>query len=165
MGTIERAHRAGLDLTYRAATDSRAQRILTLQRIDIGEYSLGANHLGIEVRDVAAGGMDFRAARRVEPGMPDFDTCFCLADGRQPLREVLRLTGQAGVGMSVSTTEAGVQVYDARDARRPGRGAHEGLAVEAQGWPDAPNHAGFPSIELAPGEEYRQHTVWRFSRG
>ena len=118
-----------------------------------------------EVRDVAAGGMDFRVARRVEPGVPAFDTCFCLADGRRELREVLRLTGSSGVGLSVATTEAGVQVYDARDARRPGRGAYEGLAVEAQGWPDAPNHAGFPSVALAPGEEYRQHTVWRFSRG
>lgn len=118
-----------------------------------------------EILPVAGGEMDFRTARKVEPGAPLFDNCFCLGDGPGPLREVLRLSGQSGIGMAVSTTEAGVQVYDGRNAYRPHHGAHEGLAIEAQGWPDAPNHAGFPSIALAPGEEYRQHTVWRFSRG
>ncbi len=31
--------------------------------------------------------------------------------------------------------------------------------------PMAPNHPDFPSIILDPADEYRQHTVWRFSRG
>lgn len=118
-----------------------------------------------DILPVERGDMDFRKARRIDPGAPAFDNCFCLGDAPGPLREVLRLTGQSGIGLSVSTTEAGVQVYDARNAFRPGRGAHEGLAIEAQGWPDAPNHAGFPSIDLEPGQDYRQHTVWRFSRG
>jgi aldose 1-epimerase len=118
-----------------------------------------------EIVPVAGGEMDFRVARKVEPGSPLFDNCFCLGDGPGPLREVLRLSGQSGIGMSVSTTEAGVQVYDGRNAYRPGRGPHEGLAIEAQGWPDAPNHAGFPPIDLSPGQDYEQHTVWRFSRG
>ena len=104
-----------------------------------------------EIVPVAGGEMDFRVARKVEPGSPLFDNCFCLGDGPGPLREVLRLSGQSGIGMSVSTTEAGVQVYDGRNAYRPGRGPHEGLAIEAQGWPDAPNHAGFPPIDLSPG--------------
>ena len=118
-----------------------------------------------EIRAVDQDGMDFRKARRIDPGNPAFDTCFCLSDAPTPLREVLRLTGQSGIGMSVSTTAPGVQVYDARNAFRPGRGAHEGLAIETQHWPDAPNHAGFPSITLEAGQTYRQHTVWRFSRG
>lgn len=118
-----------------------------------------------EIAPVERGGMDFRVPRVVAPGAPAFDTCFCLGDGPGPLREVLRLTGQSGVTMAVSTTAPGVQVYDARQASRPGRAPYEGLAIEAQHWPDAPNHAGFPSIALEPGQDYRQHTVWRFSRG
>jgi aldose 1-epimerase len=55
-------------------------------------------------------------------------------------------------------------LYDGRAAMRPGRGVHEGLAIEAQNWPDAPNHAGFPSIELKPGETYQQVTEWRFTK-
>jgi len=118
-----------------------------------------------EVRAVDADDMDFRTARRIHPGVPLLDNNFCLSDTPGPLREALRLTGSTGTGMTVSTTEPGIQVYDGRDARRPGGGAHEGLAIEAQGWPDAPNHPDFPSIILDPADEYRQHTVWRFSRG
>lgn len=118
-----------------------------------------------EIRAVAGTDMDFNTQRRITPGAPEFDTCYCLSDTRQPLREVLVLTGQSGVSMQLATTEPAVQVYDARDARRPGGGAHEGLAIEAQNWPDAPNHAGFPSIELDRGQIYRQTTAWRFLPG
>lgn len=118
-----------------------------------------------EIRPTAGGEMDFAEPRRITPGAPEFDTCYVLSEKREPLREVLTLTGQSGVTMRVATTEPAVQVYDARDARRPGGGAFEGLAIEAQNWPDAPNHAGFPSIELERGEVYRQSTEWRFSSG
>ena len=118
-----------------------------------------------EIRPVAGSPMDFTEARRITPGAPELDTCFCLSNTREPLREALVLTGQTGVSMHLSTTEPAVQVYDARDARRPRGGAHEGLAIEAQNWPDAPNHAGFPSIELDRGEIYHQTTTWRFLPG
>ena len=51
MGTAERARRARVDLTYRDVADGRSTRIRALQLIDIGEYSLGANHAGLEPRD------------------------------------------------------------------------------------------------------------------
>ena len=78
---------------------------------------------------------------------------------------MLWLRGASGLTMTISTTEAGVQVYDGRNGQRPGRGLYEGLAIEPQGWPDAPNHAGFPSISLSPGEAYHHTTVWRFNKG
>lgn len=118
-----------------------------------------------EMRPVEQDGMDFQKTRRIDPGTNSFDNCFCLSDEPGPLREALRLNGQSGIGMVVSTTEPGIQVYDGRNAFRPGRGPYEGLAIEAQGWPDAPNHTGFPSILLEPDGDYRQHTVWRFTRG
>jgi aldose 1-epimerase len=77
---------------------------------------------------------------------------------------VLWLTGTSGLTMTIATTEPGIQVYDGRAAMRPGHGPYEGLAIEAQNWPDAPNHPGFPSIELKPGETYRQVTEWRFTK-
>lgn len=118
-----------------------------------------------EIRPVAGTDHDFRTARAIAPGHPPLDNNFCLGDARGPLRDVLWLTGRRGLTMTVATTEPGIQVYDGRSAIRPGRAAHEGLAVEAQGWPDAPNHPAFPSVALAPGETYRQVTEWRFSRG
>lgn len=109
-----------------------------------------------------AGAMDFRRGRVVTPADTVLDTNFCLSGGRQPLRDVLWLRGASGLTLTVATTESGIQVYDARNAARPGRGFHEGLAIEAQAWPDAPNHAGFPSIDLGPGEDVTQVTEWRF---
>ena len=108
---------------------------------------------------------DLRQMRPILPGVDSYDHNFCLSDGRQGLREVLWLRGASGLTMTISTTEAGVQVYDGRNGQRPGRGLYEGLAIEPQGWPDAPNHAGFPTIELHPGETYHHTTVWRFSKG
>ena len=116
-----------------------------------------------EVRDVTGTHFDLRVMRDIVPGQDEFDHNFCLGTDRVALRDVLWLRGQSGLTMTIATTEAGIQVYDGRNAKRPGRGVYEGLAIEPQNWPDAPNHAGFPSIELAPGQAYDQITEWRFA--
>lgn len=118
-----------------------------------------------QIVPVAGTPFDFRKSQPVAPFAPDLDNCFCLGQGPEPLREVLWLTGASGVTLAVATTEAGVQLYDGRHALRPGHSAYEGLAIETQGWPDAPNKAGFPSIDLGAGETRAQITEWRFSRG
>lgn len=115
-----------------------------------------------QVADVAGTALDFRAARRITPGAPPLDTCFCLSDRPRPLRDVLWLRGTSGVAMTVATTEPGLQVYDGRAAPRPGHAPCEALAIEPQFWPDAPNHAGFPPILLMPGQDREQVTEWRF---
>jgi aldose 1-epimerase len=120
-----------------------------------------------EIRPVTGTDYDFRTGRRIAPdeaGTPALDHNFCLAAASGPLREVLWLRGASGVTLSLSTTEPGVQVYDGGHTRAPGPGLHQGLAIEAQRWPDAPHHPDFPSIALAPGETYRQITEWRFAR-
>ncbi len=117
-----------------------------------------------QIVPVAGTPMDFRTPRAIAPGAPDLDTNFCLADRRRPLCEVLTLSGRSGVTMTVATTDPGIQVYDGRNAIRPGRAPYEGLAIEAQFWPDAPNHPGFPGIELRPGQAWEQVTEWRFAR-
>ena len=116
-----------------------------------------------EIVDVTGTSFDFRKARRISPQHPAFDNNFCLSDTTVAPRDVLTLAGQSGVEMTVATNQPGIQVFDARNAQRPNRAPYEGLAIEAQGWPDAPNHAGFPSIELHPDQTYEQVTSWRFS--
>ena len=54
MGTTTRAQRAGVDLSYRDPADGRLWRIRALQLVDIGEYSLDVNRIGLEARDAAA---------------------------------------------------------------------------------------------------------------
>jgi aldose 1-epimerase len=117
-----------------------------------------------EIADVAGTPMDLRDMRPISVGNPLFDNNFCLSETPQPLRDVLWLRGRSGVNMTVATTRTGIQVYDGRDAVRPGRAVHEGLAIEAQDWPDAPNHRGFPSVELHPDDTYQSVTRWRFAR-
>lgn len=118
-----------------------------------------------EIASVQGSAMDFRQPRQISPDAPALDHCFCLSRGQMPLREVLHLQGKSGLRMAVATTEPGVQIYDARAARRPGRGAYEGIAIETQGWPDAPSYPAFPPIQLRPGAPITQVTEWRFSRG
>ncbi|MBR9764411.1 MAG: galactose mutarotase, partial [Rhodobacteraceae bacterium] len=43
-------------------------------------------------------------------------------------------------------------------------GPRAGLALETQEWPDAPNHADFPDPIIRPGEVYRNHVTYRFTR-
>ncbi|MFC3168141.1 galactose-1-epimerase [Paracoccus fontiphilus] len=111
---------------------------------------------------------DFRQARPITPG--DYDHNFCLSDGPAAPRVVAELTGQSGIRMEVTTDQPGLQVYDGvhfdglagLDGRRYGRFA--GLALETQGWPDAPNRPDFPDAILRPGRIYRHHVAYRFSR-
>ena len=116
-----------------------------------------------EVEDVTGTRFDLREMRAVVPGVDQFDHNFCLADRNVPLHDVVTLQGASGVAMVMATTAPGLQVYDNAGAVRPGRQAYEGLVFEAQHWPDAPNHAGFPSIIVKPNEVYAQTTSFRFS--
>jgi aldose 1-epimerase len=127
-----------------------------------------------ETAPVAGTSFDFRIARPIGPGTePRLDHNFCLAETRQPLTEALTLTGASGLALTVSTTEPGVQVFDA--APIDGGGAHDhagrpigafaGLAIEPQGWPDAPNRPDFPPVVLRADHSYEQITRFRFHRG
>lgn len=111
---------------------------------------------------------DFRAARSIAPGA--YDHNFCLSDGPVAPRVVAELTGGTGIRMRIETDQPGLQVYDGAhfkemaglDNRRYGPFA--GVALETQGWPDAPNRPDFPDAILRPGETYRHHAAYRFSR-
>jgi aldose 1-epimerase len=68
------------------------------------------------------------------------------------------------------TTEPGLQLYSGNylDGSSIGKGGvafdqYAGFALEAQHFPDSPNHLEFPTTVLNPGDIYRQTTVYRFS--
>jgi aldose 1-epimerase len=75
----------------------------------------------------------------------------------------------SGRTMSVYTTQPGMQLYSGNflDGTVRGKGGaaygkHAGFCLEAQHFPDSPNHAAFPSTVLAPGSTLRETTVYRF---
>lgn len=116
------------------------------------------------------GGTPFDLRRMTPlPAGTDLDTNFCLND--TGLRPVAWLETDA-LAMIVETDAPGLHVYDAAGlSAAPAKGhhgavygAHAGIAFEPQVWPDAPNHAGFPSIVLRPGTPFRQSSRFRFIR-
>ena len=121
--------------------------------------------------EVTGTGFDFRQARPVSQAHK-IDHNFCLSKTRQPIRTVAHVTSaKSGVAMAVRTTEPGLQVYDGAkiDIDLPGLSgapmrAFAGLALEPQIWPDANHNLDFPQAILRPGEIYRQHTQFIFSK-
>lgn len=115
-----------------------------------------------EIADVTGTRMDFRQERALVIGDPALDHNFCLSEAPTDLRDVLWLKGKSGVAMTLATTEPGVQIHDASGSKRPGHAFYEGVVIEPQRWPDAPNNPSFPSIRVTPDQTYAQTTQWRF---
>jgi aldose 1-epimerase len=124
-----------------------------------------------EARNVAGTVFDFRTGRGIGSDQSDrFDHTFCLSREIVPLRRVATLSGNSGLSLDLETTERGLQVYDAVGVNTAPYKGHSGfiyeqfsgIAMESQGWPDAPNQLDFPQITLLPGHEYRQVTRWTF---
>ncbi len=111
-----------------------------------------------EVTSVADTPFDFRETRQISPQDPKLDNNFCLSTTNEPVRNVLMLRGTTGVQLTVATDQTGIQVFDERSK-------YQGLAIEAQGWPDAPSFRHFPNIRVTPNEPYHQMTIWKFNAG
>ena len=77
---------------------------------------------------------------------------------------------KTGRVMEVSTNRPAVQFYGGNflDGSATGKGGvayakRTGLCLETEGFPDAPNHAHFPSSVLRPGETYTHTMIHKFS--
>ncbi len=127
-----------------------------------------------EIASVAGTPFDFRQGRLIrDPGVPVtlYDHNYCLA--REPFGEPAfhaALMGDSGIGLTIRSTEPGLQFYDGAglDVPVPGLdgamyGRHGGLCLEPQRWPDSPNRPDFTDATLRPGETYRQVSQFEFS--
>jgi aldose 1-epimerase len=130
-----------------------------------------------EIVTVAGSDFDFRAPRpirRMRNGarvVYDLNWVVARQRAANP-RQLARLSSpKSGISLEVASTEPGVQFYDgvSMNVTVPGLGGRTypvngGCCFEPQVFPDAPNHASFPSSILRPGETYRQITTFAFSR-
>ncbi len=131
--------------------------------------------------DVAGTPFDFREPRLVGALVREahpqiiaglgYDACFVLRGSGMREAAVVR-EGGSGRVMTVRTDQPAVQVYSANKltgalvgpsgrAYRSG----DGLCFETQHYPDSPNHPGFPSTVLRPGEVFRSESEYVFSLG
>lgn len=101
-----------------------------------------------------------------------YDNCWVI-DGAEPgqLQFAAELTSpESGRVLKVFTTQPGVQVYTGNwlagsPVAKCGRSYndYEGVAIECQNFPDAPNKADYPNPELRPGEIYEEAIIFAFS--
>lgn len=108
---------------------------------------------------------------KMKEGVPPpggYDHCYVVRGEPGTLRPAARVVDPAsGRVMEVLTTEPGVQLYTSNylngDPINGGFQQHAALCLEAQHFPDSPNHPSFPSTVLEAGQTYRQTTLHRFS--
>lgn len=76
---------------------------------------------------------------------------------------------ESGRTLEFYTTEPALQLYtgffldgiDGKDGKTYNQ--YDALCLEAQHYPDSPNHENFPSTVLHPGDVYKQTTIYKFS--
>jgi aldose 1-epimerase len=128
-----------------------------------------------EILAVAGTPYDFRSSRTVRNAAGvTYDTNFVVSRPPDPenLAFVARLRSPRNrLTLELYSSEPGVQVYDAAklNCPVPGHdgahyGAHAGLCLEPQAFPDSPNRRHFTDTVLRPDREYRHISEFRFSR-
>ena len=134
-----------------------------------------------ELAGVAGTPMDFRTSkplgRDIRADFPalrygkGYDNCWAVDDWRadEEMTVAELYDPKSGRRLSVRSTQPGVQVYTGNwlagsPLSKSGRpyADYDGVAIECQGFPDAPNRPDFPSAELRPGEAYRRTIRFRF---
>lgn len=100
-----------------------------------------------------------------------YDNCWVVDNWvKGELKHVATLTDElSGRVLEVSTTQPAAQVYTGNwlagcPVSKSGReyNDYDGVAIECQGMPDAPNKPNFPSQLLKPGEEYNEVIIFKF---
>ncbi|WGM48294.1 Aldose 1-epimerase [Brevundimonas sp. NIBR10] len=136
-----------------------------------------------ELRPVAGTVFDFRTPRIIGEGLRDardeqirlgrgYDHNFALDKGLtdQPLLAARLEDPHSGRVLEVLTTDPGVQVYSGNflDGTLVGKGGHlyrmgDGLALEPQKFPNAPNVPAFVPARVDPDRPYRHVMVYRLT--
>lgn len=141
-----------------------------------------ASLIPTRVAEVTATPFDFRAPApiggRVRAGDPrllaarGYDHCYLLdrrAADAGPFPAASLADPASGRRMTIETTEPALQFYSGNflDGSLRGSGGEayrqgDGVCLETQRCPDAPNRPDFPSTVLRPGQTFQSTTVHRF---
>lgn len=133
-----------------------------------------------ELQDVTGTPMDLRNPTMIADGIDvefdaiqfggGYDHCWPVSGELGMIRRAAVVCHPgSGRRMEVLTDQAGVQFYTGNflDGTVHGRNGDSfrrrtGFCLETEGFPDAPNHPGFPSCILNPGQTYRHTLQVRF---
>ncbi len=111
----------------------------------------------------------FRDRTAADPQL--YDHNFVLRGPRGVLQSVASVRSpKNGLQMDVLTTEPAIQFYDGAKFKVPvpglggaQYGAHAGLCLETQYFPNSPNHRHFTDSTLMPDDVYRHTVEYRFA--
>lgn len=121
---------------------------------------------------VAETPMDFTLAKPIGKDLAGveggYDHCWVIQREIEGLTKAARVyEPTSGRVLEISTTEPGIQFYSGNFLNggedNGGFSKHHAFCLEAQHFPDSPNHPHFPSTTLNPGEVYSSTTVHKFS--
>ena len=135
-----------------------------------------------EFDDVAGTPMDFRSFKTLGKDIhadfaplrhgKGYDHCWAIDDwqpGMMAEDVVVLRDPVSGRTLAVDSDQPGVQIYTGNWLAGSGPNGsggryadYDGVAVEMQGFPDAPNHGHFPSQLIHPGEEYVRRIHYKF---
>jgi aldose 1-epimerase len=136
-----------------------------------------------ELRAVAGTVFDFTHGRLIDEGLRDghdpqivlahgYDHNFALDAGAtsEPKRAARLEDPRSGRVLEVWTTAPGLQMYTSNflNGAQPGKGGHlyrmgDGIGLEPQMFPNAPNEPRFASARLDPGSTYHHRIIFRLS--
>lgn len=136
-----------------------------------------------ELAAVAGTPMDFTSAKEIGKDLKadfpalnygkGYDACYVVdgwQEGKLVEDAVVIEAAASGRKLSVSSDQPGAHIYTGNwlagcPDNRSGRSYddYDGVAVEMQGFPDAPNHPNFPSQTLRPGETYARTIRFAFA--
>ena len=99
-----------------------------------------------------------------------YDHNWVLAAAGDAEREAVRLVSpESGIGLTVRTTEPGIQIYSGNFLDGTVKGKNDivynsraAVCLETQHYPDSPNKSNFPSTLLRPGEKYESLCIYTF---
>jgi len=112
---------------------------------------------------------DFRHRKKISndiKSIENYDDCFVLKSEGKNLEKVAELFEEtSNIRMDIWTDFPGLQVYTGSCINIEGNpkfGSFSGIALEAQDFPDAPNHENFSHGFIHPEEDYKHQTLYKF---
>ncbi len=150
----------------------------------LSHYYLPVNHLQVptgKLAEVKNTVFDFTSFKKIGTDIlkddeqlllsKGYDHSYVLERQHTPALKHAAAVKEPGSGrqMDVYTTEPAVHFYSGNFLEKvPGKNGIEynsraGFCLETQHFPDAPNHANFPSTVLKAGEQFYSKTVCKFS--
>lgn len=136
-----------------------------------------------EMEDVKNTPMDFTSPKEIGKDInadfhplkvgKGYDHCWVIDEwkkGKLVEEAVVLVAPKSGRVLTISSTQPGVQIYTGNWLKGSPQGRngkefedYDGVAIEMQGFPDAPNKPSFPSQKINPGEEYKETIRYAFS--